>query len=228
MEEQTKTEEEWCVGEKKVGGFHRFIDRLEHHWIEIAAAALMALATIFSAYCAYQSSIWHGEEFKHYSQSSKDLTAAFRLAEQADLERDVDVQVLFNYENALHGGNQELADLYRSRGFSPALEKAMSAWEDTLAAGESVPRNPFLMPEYELEVEEKSEVMLEQATSESNKAENATHNSNNYILLTVLFASVLFFAGIAAKFQLKIINIGLLGFGLVIFMTAIVILLMQP
>ncbi|HEY5494557.1 MAG TPA: hypothetical protein VIK15_08170 [Candidatus Anoxymicrobiaceae bacterium] len=32
-----------------------FFMRIEHHWIEIAAAALMALATMMSAFSAYQS-----------------------------------------------------------------------------------------------------------------------------------------------------------------------------
>jgi hypothetical protein len=47
-----------------------FLQKIEHNWLEIFAAALLSLATIMSAFSAYQASLWDGKENKSYSQAT--------------------------------------------------------------------------------------------------------------------------------------------------------------
>jgi len=48
-------DEETVEKEGRRRRFRSLSIRIEHHWIEIAAAALMALSTMMSAFSAYQS-----------------------------------------------------------------------------------------------------------------------------------------------------------------------------
>jgi len=64
--------------------------------------------------------------------------------------------------------------------------------------------------------------------AESKKARTANRHSNDYLLLTVMFASVLFFAGIATKFSSTGVKVSMLSLGLVIFVGSIVLLSLQP
>ena len=44
------------------------LQRIEHNWIEIAATALLALATTMSAISAYQSARWSSRESVLYNK----------------------------------------------------------------------------------------------------------------------------------------------------------------
>ena len=59
-------------------------------------------------------------------------------------------------------------------------------------------------------------------------ARKAIEHADNYVLLTVLFASVLFFAGISSKFKSPHTRIGLLMMGWILFIGSLMVLLFQP
>jgi len=88
-----------------------FLDRIEHNWIEIAAAALMALATIMSAFCAYQSSRWNGLSTDHYSKSDQAFITSTQLTDKVNQELSIDVSMLANYINVSSEGKTDLANL---------------------------------------------------------------------------------------------------------------------
>jgi len=203
--------------------------RIEHHWIEIAAAALMALATMMSAFSAYQSAQWHSKAEEHYSKSDQALITASELFDRSNQIVTVDAAMLANYTNALVQGKNDLAAAYRRDAFSPELEAAFSAWQADLAAHKpNTPRNPFEMPQYKPKLRLDGLKVQAFAVSNARSAKTALDHSNTYLLLTVLFASVLFFAGIATKFQAKGIKLAVLGMGGLLFVVSVVLLAIEP
>ena len=52
--------------------------------------------------------------------------------------------------------------------------------------------------------------------------------ANSYVLLTVIFATVLFFAGISGKFESRTVDIAVLAFAILIFLVGLIILFTFP
>jgi hypothetical protein len=217
------------TGAKSEQGRGGLLSRIEHNWIEIAAAALLALATIMSALSAYQASRWSGIESEHYHKSNSTLIESTQLADSANQEISIDIEMLSNYLNAVAQGNTALAQVYETDTFSKELTAALAAWRAAKAANKpDLPRTPIGMPEYKNKDMEKSQALKSDANKEAGLARSAIHHSNTYILLTVLFASVLFFAGISTKFNGKGVKVAMLGMGTVIFVLVVVFVAMQP
>jgi hypothetical protein len=60
------------------------------------------------------------------------------------------------------------------------------------------------------------------------QATQANLISDNYVLLTVIFASVLFFGGISGKFQTRVIDLTMLSLAFVLFVVGVVVMLRYP
>ena len=217
-----------CKDEKVGKDTGNLLERIEHNWIEIAAAALLALATLMSAWSAYNSATWHGRSTEYYSKSDFAMARSSELLDMKIQDRVVDSVVFTNYVNALVEGKTALVEAYRDR-MHPRLRAALDAWEKAAPmTNPEAPRTPFQMVEYKDEYQKESIKVTNEARVYSSRARTAMYNSNNFILLTVLFAAVLFFAGISTKFQSKIIKLTMMGFGMVVFLVAVVIFALQP
>jgi len=57
---------------------------------------------------------------------------------------------------------------------------------------------------------------------------DANQTSDNYILSTIFFAAVLFFAGLATKFRSDRVAMGALAFGTLVFLSGLVRLMTLP
>ena len=206
-----------------------FLQRIEHNWIEIAAAALMALATMMSAFSAYQSATWQGRAEEQYSKSDQHLIQATELNDKANQQMAIDAAMVSNYLNAVYEGKTDLASTYQKSAFSPELQKALEAWLVAVKTqGDKAPKNPFKMPEYKLPARVESTRRQALASVEAATGKTAIDHANSYLLLTVLFASVLFFAGIGTKFNSKGVKLGVMGMGVLLFICAVSLLAVQP
>ncbi|GAF69854.1 unnamed protein product, partial [marine sediment metagenome] len=82
--------------------------------------------------------------------------------------------------------------------------------------------------EYRLEDLEESEQLLAQVEADRIKTSEASQIADRYVLLTVLFASVLFFGGISGKFKSQIIDLSMLTLGLMMFLIILAVLISYP
>jgi hypothetical protein len=211
------------------GAREGLISKIEEHWIEIIAAALLALATMISAWCAFSSSEWHGDSTEYYNKSNTSMIKSAELLDRAQQQVLIDVVVFSNYYNAISVGDLQLAETYKNRAFSPELKVAFEAWMATNPLVNPDARaTPFAMPEYKRPYRTKGLAEQRISKEQAAKGKDAMRMSNTYILLTVLFASVLFFAGISTKFKDFRIKLALLAFGIFIFIVAAVVVLLQP
>ena len=179
------------MSEKKV-----FTNRLE-----LLSVMLLALIIVFTAWSAYQSTLWGGiQTFKLV-----DVNAANRQAAELNLRQGqytmMDVMIFTQYVNAVNDNDEKLSDFYFER-FRPDFKPAVQAWLDTNPFDNpDAPPHPFVMKEYKRTFAEQAEQKIKIAELKMDEAQQANQNSDNYVLFTVIYASILFLGSIATKFS---------------------------
>ena len=116
-----------------------------------------------------------------------------------------------------------------SKRFRPEMKKAVEAWLKTDPFNNSAaPNSPFEMPEYvqKQQVEAKEQNVL--AAKLTASADVASRHSDTYLLLTVIFASVLFFGGISGTFDSPSLQRTMTFLALILFGITIIALAMMP
>jgi len=210
-----------------------FLDDLQNNtrfdrWIEFIAAIILSLATLGTAWSGYQATRWNGQKAKYSSSANTANLQAAQLANRAAMADSRNVALFVEWSAAVFQENQEFADFLLER-FPTELEVATQAWlalEPT--NNPNAPPSPFDMSEYRLEDLEESEQLLIQVEADRNKTSEASQIADRYVLLTVLFASVLFFGGISGKFKSQIIDLSMLALGLLMFLIVLAVLVSYP
>jgi hypothetical protein len=179
----------------------RILDAIEgqqrKRWVEITCAIVLALATVSSAWCAYQSTLWGGvQTFKLAAAAAASRDAA-KLELEALETRMFDKLLLVHYIEHHGAGNKQLEEFLAKR-FRPEMDAAVKAWIATDPfTNPDAPRSPLLMPQYVQPERKEAERLHAEAATLHDAAERSNHLSDTYVLLTVLFAAVLFFGGIS-------------------------------
>ena len=196
--------------------------------VETLAAVLLALATVATAWSGYQASRWNGEQAKSFSRANAARIESTRASELANAQTQIDVATFTQWVDAYAQEQTELADFYYKR-FRPEFKPAMDAWIATRPLkNPDAPLTPFAMPEYEVAAREDAGRLEAEADALSAHARANVQRATNYVLAVVLFATALFFAGMAARFRTHRLRVALLGFGVVIFVGTIVWLATFP
>lgn len=196
--------------------------------LDILTAVLLSLATVGSAWCAFQSTLWDGiQTFK-----LMDAHQAGRLASQKEIEsyqiKSMNAILLMQYIDNVKAGNKELADFYFSR-FDSTLKSATIDWLKSDPFNNSNALNsPMKMESYKLAEEKEYTEEMNNYINEMESANSANHHSDNYVMLTVIFASVLFFGGIASTLRSKLMRNLSIFLSSVIFIITIIILFSMP
>ena len=202
-----------------------------HSWdrrLEIVSAILMSIATVSSAWCAYQSAKWGGEQAFYLSEAAGMGRESARNMVQAGQVETLDAAMFMEYIRALSESNSDLANFLYQR-FRPELTTATDAWLalEPLQNPEA-PASPFEMTEYKIAEQEEAKRLNEAVYSKINEARYANGISDNYILFTVIFASVLFFAGIATKFQSRRLKAFIVTAGWIVYLSGVGWLITLP
>ena len=177
------------------------ISRREYWW-SLGAAIILSLATLASAWCGYQASAWNST----YSHEAREANGArFEAARQSGISDRQIISDLLIYSTWLEAEvteNTSLATEIETR-FQPHFVPAFEAWSKLpVPDGAHVPNGtPFDRPEYQLPTSAAAELANQRAEEALAAADRASEASSRYVLNTVLFASVLFLAGIASKLR---------------------------
>jgi hypothetical protein len=135
--------------------------------------------------------------------------------------------LLFQHAEARSQGNKLLADFLLER-LRPEMKPAVDACLETRPLrNPDAPSSPFVMPEYRSAAQEEADRQTELAASKTEEGIIANRNVSCYIFLTVLFALVLFFENISARFG-SVIRKVFVYVGAVVFVAALVMLLLFP
>ena len=96
-------------------------------WIEPVVALLMALTTICTAWCSYESAAWTRRSNGLMQGANALERRAALLDVQGSQALVVHVSMFMQLLAAQHGGNEKLAAFYRDR-FAPDVRQAYETW----------------------------------------------------------------------------------------------------
>src|SRR5262245_36521671 len=99
-------------------------------WIELSSAVLMAVATIATVWCGYQSSRWNGKQATHRSQAETAVVRTAKFANLAEQKSSLHAQMFGQWVAAVSADNTALAD-FLVRRFPEPLKAATTAWRAT-------------------------------------------------------------------------------------------------
>jgi len=203
-------------------------ERASDRWLDIVTTVLLTLATVATAWAAYQSREWTGEQSQGYSRATASRIAVNRTTAVANRQEQIDVATFIQWIDANARGDDALAPFYRAR-FRHEFKPAFAAWLSTNPfSNAAAPQTPFEMPQYRLAASAKAEQLEARAGDDANRAKDANERANGYMLAVVLFSSVLFFAGISIKLRTRSTRVALLALGCVIFIGTVVWLATLP
>ena len=167
-----------------------------HRWM-FAAAIILSLATLLSAWTGYEASRWGST----YSSASRAATVArldaVTASDSANRQLTTDILLFSDWFHAEVEGNAPVADKIRAH-FRSEFVPAFETWLATAPGGELPAGTPF-DGGYRLAAEAEAGRLRSDAADTSLAADRASQTSDDYVLAAVLYASVLFLAGISSK-----------------------------
>jgi hypothetical protein len=197
-------------------------------WVEPVAALLMALATLSTAWCSFESAAWTRKsnrlmnEFNALERRAGLLTV--QGMQQATIHTGMFMQALAAHE----AGNEKLATFYVER-FPPELRKAYDAWlAQKPFENPNADPHPFVPRLYQTPGTREAADANAKAANSLEEARKAGTVSGQYLANTVLFAAVLFFASASGKFEQRRVRVVTFAFAAAVFLFAVVRTAMLP
>ena len=195
---------------------------------EVLAIVLLSAAVIGTAWSGYQAARWSGREAHNFALAAALHAKSTRAVARAGEDR---VQDLADFERWLDletTGDQTLANLHADH-FRGALRTAFDAWltQDPLNNPNAIP-TPLKMPQYHQAEAERAANLESEADHLLEDGSTARDHADEYVLTTVFFASVLFFAGISLRISTERLRIGILGLGVAFLLYGVVQIILLP
>lgn len=190
--------------------------------LELTAAVLLAVATIATAWSAYQARQWTGRQASETSRATATRIAANRAAALANRQVQIDLATFIQWVDARQERRTGLDRFYRAR-FRDEFKPAFASWLATKPFdSRSAPATPFVMPQYRLEASNEADRLEAAAAVDSERAKDANERAGSYMLAVVLFATSLFFTGISTKLETAGVRHAMLGLGCVVLLGGLV------
>lgn len=213
--------------------------------IELIATVALAIATILTAWSAFQAGKWGGTQAINFSEAGAARTESTRFDTRAGQLAQIDVAMYLDWVTALLDDAESGAIPPLDPGtyepttattsgfiylrFREEFLPAIDAWIATdPVTNANAPPTPFEMEEYTVAAAIEADRLSDLADERADAARDANQNGDNYVLTMVLFASVLFFAGVSSKMNRPRNRMLILGFGLVTLTAGVVILVSLP
>jgi hypothetical protein len=167
-------------------------------WVLVA---ILAVTSLCAAWSGYEAARWSGIQSSEYSRASANQSEANLETSRGYLAALEDESHFSGWANAYISGNDELATFFQQR-FSPEYETAFNAWIATSPrTNPDAPASPMQMPEYVNPAIDHAEALTEESHAAFERGDQANERSDAHVLNTVIFASVLFFAGFASRIR---------------------------
>lgn len=213
--------------------------------VELVATIIMALAAIFTAWAAFQSAKWSGEQATSFSRAGATRTESTRFDTRAGQQTGVDVAIFISWLDAINTDAREgLIEIGTGEVYQPTdgtlsgflfervreeFRPAFDAWLVLFAEdSEAAPATPFAMDEYVLANTLEAQRLEVEADQFATEAGVANETSDQYVLTVVAFALVLFFGGVSSKLNSRRNGNLALGVATVLFVGATLVIFSLP
>lgn len=172
------------------------------HRSESINIVILSLSAVAITWCSYQSNLWSGIQTFRLAR----VNATFREAQEKTMTiiegQLLDGSVIVTFMNAVVANDTPKARMYIERS-RPEIGSVLNAWlkEDPLH-NKNAAIHPAATEEYRMLIKEKFadvERLRAKGSALWDEAEVANMNSDNYVLLTVIFSVIMFFCGVATK-----------------------------
>jgi hypothetical protein len=202
--------------------------REKKKWVEPVTALLMALATLSTAWCSYQSAAWTRKSNRLMNEFNALERRAGLLNLQGMQKATIHTAMFMQLLAAQQAGNEKLANFYVER-LPPDARKAYDAWmAQKPFENPNADSHPFVPKLYEVPGTRDAAEANAKAANSQQEAGLAGTVSGQYLANTVLFATVLFFASASGKFEQQRVRSVAFVFAVVVFLFAVVRTAMLP
>ena len=197
-------------------------------WVEPIAALLMALATLSTAWCSFESAAWTRKSNRLMNEFNALERRAGLLTMQGMQQATIHTGMFMQALAAHQAGNDKLGNFYIER-FPPELRKAYDAWlAEKPFENPNADPHPFVPKLYETPGTRQAAEANVRAANSLEEARKAGTVSGQYLANTVLFATVLFFASASSRFEQRRVRVVAFAFAVVVFLFAVVRTAMLP
>jgi len=197
-------------------------------WVEPVTALLMALATLSTAWCGYQSAAWTRQSNRLMNEFNTLERRAGLLTIQGMQQATIHTGMFMQALAAQQAGNEKLANFYVER-FPPDMRKAYDTWlAERPFENPNADPHPFVPKLYEVRGTREAAEASAKAANSLQEARRAGSVSGQYLANTVLFATVLFFASASSRFEQRRVRVVAFAFAVAVFLFAVVRTLMLP
>lgn len=163
------------------------------------AVVILAVTAVLTAWSGFQASKWSGDMSISFSRASSARIEAARYAGEANALRGFDLTIFATFVEAEGSGEDDVADFVRAR-FSDHFAVAFDEWLQTdPLVTPGAPRSPFALDSYVVPGEAEAAEADARADELFQTALDSNQRGDNYTLLTVLFALVLFFTAVSGR-----------------------------
>lgn len=196
--------------------------------IELISVAVMSATVILTAWSGFQSAKWGGVMSTSFSEAGANRTESVRWSTIAGQQATLDVALFTAWAEAIAADDIDLATFLRDR-FPDQLAVATTAWMamDPLESPDA-PATPFDLPDYMLEAVNQATAFEDAADASSDAARTANQRSDNYVVMSVLFAAVLFFGALSTKLTSDRGQVALLALAVVVLLAGMIVLSTFP
>ena len=211
---------------------------------ELFEAILLSIAAVLGAWTGFEATKWSGVQANSYSQAGASRVQATQQSTLAGQQTTIDVISFTQWLQAAQAEglfakppdpNQPYAPDPKTLSgflydrFRPEFKVAVDAWIATRPRlNPNAPATPFAMPEYQVAASKNAARLEQQAENQSATARDANQRSDNYVLMTIMFATVLFFAGISSKMDSLRARMFLVSTATLVLVAAIIIVATFP
>jgi hypothetical protein len=195
---------------------------------EIIAVVLLAVTAILTAWSGFESSKWGGAMSISFSQASSARIEAARHDSDAVTRQAIQVGLFTQWVQAVGANDTKVSDFISAR-FPEPLATAFKDWVATHPlTNPSAPRSPFDMPSYKIPDRAAAAAADSRADAKFQTALRYNQRGDNYTVLTVLFAVVLFFAAMSTRITSYAVRWVLLGLAIATFLAGTGLLISLP
>jgi len=190
---------------------------------DVVAVFVLSVTAVLTAWCGFEASKWGGEMSIAFSEASSARIQAGDYEGEARDARQFDLTIYAEWVKADLSGDTQLANYVQSR-FLPDFAVAFDAWN----ADGRTENSPLARAEYVPAGSEEAKEWNERADAKFAEALVNNQRGDDYSLLTVLFALVLFLTAMSQRAAASWANWLLLSLAIVAALIAISVGLTFP
>lgn len=169
------------------------------NWQELLVTVLLVVAALATSWSSYQATRWNGEQAAAAGRTNAFRIEAARAEGLARTQTQVDVATFIAWADADLRGQTKVANFYVGR-FREEFRPAYEAWiAQRPLTNADAPSTPFAMEEYQVAAKNQAAELDAAAEASAAEVRSNIQRSSNYVLTVVLYAIVLFFAGMSTR-----------------------------